>query len=48
MTARDISGGNANRTWITLEIPEPSAISAASAGLFVLIGCHRMVRRRPS
>jgi hypothetical protein len=46
MTQRDISGGNANRTWITLEIPEPSAIFAASAGLFALFGCHRLARRR--
>jgi len=48
LTARDISGGNANRTWITMEIPEPSAILAASAGLFALFGCHRLVRRRSS
>jgi hypothetical protein len=46
MTARDISGGNSNRTWITLEIPEPSAIFAASAGLFALFGMHRLARRR--
>jgi hypothetical protein len=46
MTARDISGGNANRTWITLEIPEPSAIFAASAGLGGLFGCHRQICRR--
>ena len=46
LTARDISSGNANRTWITLEIPEPSAILAASAGMFALFGCHRLARRR--
>lgn len=46
MSARTISKGNANRTWTTLEIPEPSAIFAASAGLFALFGCHQMVRRR--
>ena len=45
-TARDISAGNANRTWLTLEIPEPSAIFAASAGLFALFGMHRLARRR--
>ena len=45
MTARDISGGNANRTYFTLEIPEPSAIFSASAGLLALFGCHRIVRR---
>ncbi len=46
MSARFISKGNANRTWVTLEIPEPSAIFAASAGLFALFGCHQLVRRR--
>ena len=46
MTARDISGGNANRTWITLEIPEPSAIMAAGVALLALGGCHRFSRRR--
>ncbi len=46
MSARSSSGGNANRTWVTLEIPEPSAMLAASAGLFALLGCHRLVRRR--
>jgi hypothetical protein len=46
MSARNISLGNANRTWSTLEIPEPSAIIAASAGLFALFGCHQLVRRR--
>ncbi|HEB90126.1 MAG TPA: hypothetical protein ENI85_11185 [Deltaproteobacteria bacterium] len=46
MSARNISKGNANRTWATLEIPEPGAIAAASAGLFALFGCHQLVRRR--
>lgn len=46
MAARSISGGNANRNWITMEVPEPSALFAASAGLFALFGCHRLARRR--
>jgi hypothetical protein len=46
MSARPISKGNANRTWTTLEVPEPSAIAAASAGLLALFGCHQLVRRR--
>jgi hypothetical protein len=46
MTARSITGGNANRTWITLEIPEPGAFLDASAGLFALLGCHWLARRR--
>ncbi len=46
LSTRSISKANANRTWTTLEIPEPSAIFAASAGLFALFGCHQLVRRR--
>jgi hypothetical protein len=46
MSARSISDGNGNPGWTTLEIPEPSAIFAASAGLFALFGCHQLVRRR--
>jgi len=48
LTARDITLGNGNRTWITLEIPEPSSILASSAGLIALFGCHWFVRRRNS
>jgi hypothetical protein len=46
ISSRTVSKGNANRVWTTLEIPEPSAILAASAGLFALFGCHQLVRRR--
>jgi hypothetical protein len=46
MSARSISKGNANRGWTTYEIPEPSSILAASAGLLALFGCNRLVRRR--
>jgi hypothetical protein len=46
IATRSISGGNANRGWTTYEIPEPSAIAAASIGLLTLFGCHRWVRRR--
>jgi hypothetical protein len=46
MSVRSISKGNVGRTWATYEIPEPSAIFAASAGLFALFGCHQLVRRR--
>jgi hypothetical protein len=46
MSERSISKGNANRTWMTLEIPEPSAIYTASAGFLALFGCHQWVRRR--
>ena len=46
MSARSISLGNANRTWVTYEIPEPSVLFSASAGLFALFGCQYLVRRR--
>jgi hypothetical protein len=46
MSIRSISKGNANRTWVTYEIPEPSAIISASATLFGLVGCHLLVRLR--
>jgi hypothetical protein len=46
MSARSISLGNANPSWLTYEIPEPSTIFSASAGLFALFGCHEWVRRR--
>ena len=39
-------GGFSDRTWITLEIPEPSASLAAAAGLFALFICDRVARRR--
>lgn len=46
MSARNISKGNANRTWSTLEIPEPGSIAAAGAALLGLFGAHQIVRRR--
>jgi hypothetical protein len=46
VSSRSISGPNANRSWGTYNVPEPSAIAAASAGLFALLGCHQLVRRR--
>jgi len=48
MSTRSISKGNANRTWITLEIPEPGAAVASAAGLLGLFGCHQLVRQRSS
>jgi hypothetical protein len=46
VSSRNISGPNGNRGWATYNVPEPSAIFAASAGLFALFGCHQLVRRR--
>jgi len=45
MSFRDASKGNGNRTWITLEIPEPNALLAASAGLLALFACSRWTER---
>jgi hypothetical protein len=46
VSSRSISGPNGNRGWGTYNVPEPSAIAAASAGLLALFGCHQLVRRR--
>lgn len=37
--------GMSDRTWITLEIPEPSASIIASIGLFALFVCKRSPQR---
>ncbi len=49
LTARDaFYATSSGRTWITLEIPEPSAIAIAASGLFALFACHQLVGgRRP-
>jgi hypothetical protein len=46
VSSRSISGPNGNRGWATYNVPEPSTILAASAGLFALLGCHQLARRR--
>jgi hypothetical protein len=46
VSSRSISGPNANRSWATYNVPEPSVIFAASAGIFALLGCHQLMRRR--
>jgi hypothetical protein len=46
ISSRQLSGPNGNRGWATYNVPEPSAILAASAGLLGLFGCHQLVRRR--
>jgi hypothetical protein len=46
ISQRNISGPNGNRGWSTFNVPEPSAIFAASAGLLALLGCHQLARRR--
>ncbi|HEB91045.1 MAG TPA: hypothetical protein ENI85_15835 [Deltaproteobacteria bacterium] len=46
ISTRNVTRGNANRSWITLEIPEPGALASAAAGGFALLAAHRVVRRR--
>jgi hypothetical protein len=46
VSARSISGPNADRRWLTLNVPEPSALIAFSAGFFGLLGCHALAKRR--
>jgi hypothetical protein len=47
VSARTISGPNANRGWITLTIPEPSTALGALGALLALAVCHHgLVRRR--
>lgn len=46
ISVRTISGPNANRGWITLNIPEPGAAGGAAVALLALAACHALVRRR--
>ena len=46
LSARTLSGPNANRGWVTLKIPEPGVLAAGSSALLMLAGCHWLVRRR--
>lgn len=43
---RTISGPNANRGWMRLYVPEPSAALGAAGALLALVTCHGLVRRR--
>jgi hypothetical protein len=45
---RKLSLANANRGWVTLTLPEPTAAIGAAAALAVLGLCHTLVRRRSS
>lgn len=40
------TGPNANRGWLSLTLPEPTAMVGAGAALAALLGCHALVRRR--
>jgi hypothetical protein len=48
LSRRTASGPNANRAWLRLNVPEPSATLAAGAGLAMLALCHGLARRRSS
>lgn len=46
LSRRAASGPNANRAWLSLNVPEPSAMLATGAALALLGLCHGLARRR--
>lgn len=50
LSLRNLSGPNANRGWVSLQLttPEPAAMLGAAGALGVLGLCHTIVRRRRS
>jgi hypothetical protein len=48
LSNRSLSGPNANRAWVSLQLPEPTALAGAAGALLMLGACHSMVRRRRS
>ncbi len=48
LSLRALSGPNANRGWVSLQLttPEPTAIAGAGGALAALALCHTLVRRR--
>jgi hypothetical protein len=46
LSARSFWGPTGNRGWATYNVPEPSALAAAGAGLFALLVCHEWMRHR--
>jgi hypothetical protein len=48
LSLRALSGPNANRAWVSMQlaVPEPSALLALSGALLTLAACHTVVRRR--
>jgi len=45
-STRSLSGPQANRGWVSLTLPEPTAMAGAAGALLMLGVCHNMVRRR--
>lgn len=48
LSLRALSGPNANRGWLSLTLPEPTAAMGAMGALAMLGVCHGLVRRRSS
>ena len=46
LSLRALSGPNANRGWLSLTLPEPSAVLGAASALIMLGVCHGVTRRR--
>jgi hypothetical protein len=46
LSERALSGPNANRGWVSLTLPEPSAALGTAGALAMLGLCHGLVRRR--
>jgi MYXO-CTERM domain-containing protein len=46
LSRRTITGPNANRAWLRLNIPEPSATLGTLGALGMLALCHALARRR--
>jgi hypothetical protein len=46
LSTRALSGPNANRGWVSLNLPEPTMALGAAGALGVLALCHALVRRR--
>jgi hypothetical protein len=46
LSERALSGPNANRAWMSLTLPEPTAALGAAGALAMLGLCHGLVRRR--
>ena len=46
LSFRSITGANANRGWLRLNLPEPPAALGAGAALAALAVCHALARRR--